>query len=78
MSVNIYQKNKCVRAMLRKNVILISGLTGLDLLQLVWISLLSYHLDSMKEVIIKISLSEVCCGGRDNMIIVVAETLDKK
>lgn len=32
----------------------------------------------MKEVIVKISLSEVCFGERDNMIIGVAEVLDKK
>lgn len=56
----------------------ISGLTGLDLLQVIRISLLSYNFGSMKEVIVKISLSEVCFGERDNMIIVVAEILDKK
>lgn len=32
----------------------------------------------MKEVIVKISSSEVCFGERDNMIIAVAEILDKK
>lgn len=55
----------------------IPELTGLDLLQVIWISLLSYNLGSMKEVIVKISLTKVCFGERGNMIIVVAEILDK-